>query len=164
MFEAIDFAGWPWWAIATILLALNLIKPIKELLAGMFPQLFGFLTKRAEAEQERQLFEADAERQDDVTLWSSMVQLQTEAIRQNEKLLDFIIQRLDTRLSELAQTIKQELGQIRQELDDIGNRWLTASKETIQNKSQVHLLTIEISKLVDKMGHLENKLGAFEDD
>ncbi len=53
MFESIDFAGWPWWAIATILLALNLIKPTKELLAGMFPQLFGFLTKQAEAERER---------------------------------------------------------------------------------------------------------------
>lgn len=44
MFEGIDFTGWPWWAVATILLAINVFK---QPLSNLSPQLFGFLTKRS---------------------------------------------------------------------------------------------------------------------
>ncbi len=47
MFEAIDFAGWPWWAIAIIVLAINAFNLLKQPLSKLFPTTLGFLTKRS---------------------------------------------------------------------------------------------------------------------
>lgn len=151
---AIDLNSWPVWAVLT-LMALNLLK---EPLSKNFPLIFGFLTRPIEAKRERQQFFDDAERQDDIAIMQSMMKLQSQAIQQNERLLDFIINRMDTRLKEVAEAIRSEMAEIRQELTDINNRWLTATKQMSNNQNQMHLMTIEISQLVEKFDKADQRL------
>jgi DNA anti-recombination protein RmuC len=153
----IDFTAWPIWLIA-LLFALNLFK---EPLARMFPVFFSFLTSRAKWEAEQRAIKDEAERQDDIAILSAMVQLQTETIKQNERLLDFILSRLNSRLTEMGETIKAELQSIRQELNDINNRWLAASVESNKAASQHQLTRAELVRLIDRFEAVEKKLIVF---
>jgi hypothetical protein len=149
-----DLNGWPVWAVL-VFLALNLIK---EPLSKNFPQIFGFMTRPFDDRRERQLFQDDAERQDDIAIMQSMMRLQSQTIQQNERLLDFIINRMDTRLREVAEAIRAEMTDIRTELNDINGRWLTATKQMSNSQNQTHLMTVEISKLVDKFEKTDQRL------
>ena len=130
----------------------------KSPIAKLFPAWFGFLTVQADTRSRIEEIEAEGNRQDDVVLWEAMVRLQTEALRQNEKLLDFIIHQLDARISDLAALIKDELGTIRQELTDISQRWLAAMQQTSQSSAHTQLLKVEIVRLVDKMEEVERQI------
>lgn len=153
----IDFTSWPVWLIA-LLIILNLFK---QPLARLFPGLFSAFVEKARFDAEQKAIEAEGERQDDIAILSAMVQLQTEAIKQNERLLDFIISRLDDRLTELGQTIKSELQAIRHELADINQRWLTASVESNKAASQHQLTRVEITHLIDRFEKIERQLLIF---
>ncbi len=154
MVEGIDTSSWPIWLIIVVMV-LNLLKsPI----AKLFPDWFGFLTVQANTRSRIEEIEAEGNRQDDVVLWEAMVRLQTEALRQNEKLLDFIIHQLDARISDLAALIKDELGAVRQELTDISQRWLAAMQQTSQSSAYMQLLRTEIVRLVDKMEEIERQI------
>ena len=154
MFEGFDTSSWPGWLIIVVLV-LNLFKsPI----AKLFPVWFGFLTVRADTRSRIEEIEAEGNRQDEVALWESMVRMQTESLRQNEKLLDFIIHQLDARISELASLIKEELGAVRQELADISQRWLAAMQHASQSSAHTQLLKVEIVRLVDKMEEVERQI------
>ena len=154
MLEGFDTSSWPGWLIIVVLL-LNLFKsPI----AKLFPAWFGFLTARADTRSRIEEIEAEGNRQDEVALWESMVRMQTESLRQNEKLLDFIIHQLDDRISELASLIKEELGAVRQELTDISQRWLAAMQHASQSSAHTQLLKVEIVRLVDKMEEVERQI------
>lgn len=150
----IDFNSWPLWLIVIWMF----IVTFRNQIASIFPTLGNILGAQIESKRHLEEMEAEGERQDELALWSSMVHLQTEAIRQNEKLLDFIIRRLDQRLIEMGETIKQELGSVRHELSDMTNRWLVASKEASSSHNEVHLLRNEIVRLIDKMEAIERHI------
>lgn len=156
-FDGLDVSAWPWWALALIIILIQFREPLSK----VFPSFFGLLTHKAQAERERVENMEEAERQDDIAVFQTMIRLQTETLRQNEKLLDFIINRLDTRLIELAANLKSELGAIRHELEDISQRWLQSTRESQQAANQHHLLKIEISRLVDRMEGMEKEMYAF---
>lgn len=150
----IDFTSWPVWTVAT-LLALNLLK---QPLANLWPNLFGFLTTRAEAAKEQRLFEADAGRQDEVAIISAMVSLQQQIVKQNADLFNFIKDRLDKRLEAQSALINQKFQDFEQRLRDIDNRWIAASRQSDGLKNEIAMFRNEITRMVDEFADLQREL------
>ena len=113
---------------------------------------------QSEHEQERATAQLDFDRQDEITILSSMIALQTEGIRQNEKLLGYLMSSLDNKIAAGFESIRLEMVEVRQELRDIGDRWLAASKEIGGVKSHLTVFSHELVQLVDKMRVIERHL------
>lgn len=147
-----DLIHLPAWAIV-VLLIINRLR-----LANVLPQIFGLWRTQSEQEQERATAQLDFDRQDEITILSSMIALQTKAIHQNEKLLEYLMSSLDTRIATGFERIRLEMVEVRQELRDIGDRWLAASKEIGGVKSQLTVFSHELVQLVDKMRAIERHI------
>ena len=147
-----DLIHLPAWAIV-IMLIINRLG-----LAKVMPNLFGIWRNQSEQEQERATAQLDFDRQDEITILSSMIALQTEGIRQNEKLLGYLMSSLDSKIATGFESIRLEMVEVRQELRDIGDRWLAASKEIGGVKSHLTVFSHELVQLVDKMRVIERHL------
>jgi len=146
------------WVAAFILLALNLLKVP---LANLMPKVFGHFTRIKELEAETAYEKAAADRQDDIAVMQAMIKLQTDIVRQNDRLLDFVTSRFDARFVELSSTVKEEMAAVRKELSETNERLLVIGREVakFQAESQVYrheLVSLadrvrEVSLLVDKL-------------
>lgn len=151
----IDFSQWPVWAVLFALGLYFLKKPIAKGITTLFD---GFRSK-GESSREREEIEAMGERQDEVALWSAMVNLQRQTIKQNEQLLDFVAKTVTGELKEIAKSIKDEVG-------DIEKRWLTAAQQIEQSKAQITLMRMELTRVGDRLSGVEKQterlLGQYE--
>lgn len=150
----IDITGWPVWIVA-ILLAINILR---QPLANLWPNLFGFLTMRAETVREQRLFETDANRQDEVAIISAMVSLQQQIVKQNADLFNYIKDRLDKRLEAQSALINQKFQDFEQRLRDIDNRWIAASRQSDGLKNEIAMFRNEITRMVDEFADLQREL------
>lgn len=100
----------------------------------------------------------DAERQDNIAIMQSMFQLQDRTIKQNERLIDFLMTSIDVRLKEIVTTIKTEISGVHTDLGDISKRWLSATAQMSNTQNQSHIMTIEISKLVERVDRINRRL------
>jgi hypothetical protein len=95
-----------------------------------------------------------AERQEEVALWGQMVRLQTQVIAQNEMLLDFVTKKLDGNLESFA-------GEVREELRDIEKRWLAASDVLNQNRGEMQIMRMELTRLADQYKQFEERVASL---
>lgn len=143
----IDFTQWPVWAV---LIALALFFFWKPLGKGLTTIIDAFRSK-GESKRERQEIEAIGERQDEVALWSAMVNLQRQTIEQNKLLLDFVAETVTGELRDIAKSIKTEVG-------DVEKRWLAVFQQMEKSTAALTLMTMELTRLGDRLTEIEKQI------
>jgi hypothetical protein len=151
----------PTWA-AIILALIAWFRP--QIQAAIQARL-GIGQKRTAHQLDLETAKLDAELQDDVALWSSMVHLQTQSIEQNKKLLDVIIKSLDGELKRIAQLVKEELSEIERrwlavtkELTDTRNE---ISREIAQTRNEMRIMKVELVRMSDGYQRLEQSIAVL---
>lgn len=123
-------------------------------LAGLAGLLKVLAPKAFDALLERLRFRADAERQDDIALWQSMVRLQTQTLNQNQQLVDFIISLVEGDLRDIAVAIRQGLGELQA-------RWLDVIGDLTAIRSEQQAIRTELSRLADRQARYEERLASM---
>ena len=103
----------------------------------------------AEAEDKReQAAEAAAvDRQEEITIVSQVIALQTRLVRQNDELIKF-----------MTATIDHSLNEIKLEIHDIDQRWLTVSNEFGARSKEHQTIHTEITRLIDMLKGMEQRV------
>jgi hypothetical protein len=91
------------------------------------------------------------ERQEDVALLSQVVNLQAQLLRQNDTLIGYMTKKLDDDLQKLALELHHEL-------QDIEQRWLSASRELANGAAKQELTGMNLAKLADNYKSLEERI------
>lgn len=134
------------WALLVLVVA-NVVALVKMLT----PKIFDAFISQKEQDYE-------AERQDDVAMWSNIMLLQKETTAQNKKLIDYFIHDLRSDLAALRSDLERFDGKLDANLKDIDKRWLASSKELGNLHNQQRILTSEISHLSETLENLRNRL------
>lgn len=158
----------PAWVTAIAVVLYVLREPI----AKAIPPAFNIFGRRSEHEAKmRELAEqraedkADFERQDNIAIMQSMMSLQGEAIRQNEKLLDFLMDRLDRQIVAIGEDVrerlsgvKEDIAGVRRNLDEIKQRWAEAYTASDKSTAELAIVRQEVATLVIQMRRAEEKI------
>jgi hypothetical protein len=119
----------------------------------LIPKAFDAAVKRSQSreverardkEHERALEagEQTAERQEQMALWTQMVELQTRVIGQNESLLEFVTKKAGDDLQGFAQETQARCAEAKV-------WWEKAARQMIQNQGEMQLVRMELSRVAD---------------
>ncbi len=115
--------------------------------------------EKADAARDKREQAAEAaavERQEEITIVSQVIALQTRLVKQNDELIKFMTGTIDHELIEIKQ--KLELSEIKQELYDIDQRWLVVSKELGQASKERQATDAQISILMEMYKRTEERI------
>jgi len=87
------------------------------------------------------------ERDDEKAIISQVVNLQAQLVKQNDTLIAFVIK-----------DAAEEFKKLHTELQDIEDRWLTASRELADGRAKQHITSMEVARLADNYKSLEERI------
>jgi archaellum component FlaC len=103
---------------------------------------------RGSKEKREQAAEAAAvERQEEITIVSQVIALQTRLVKQNDELIKF-----------MTGTIDHSLNEIKQEIYDIDQRWLTVSKEFGDRSREHQTIQMQVGALIETLKRMEERV------
>jgi signal transduction histidine kinase len=102
--------------------------------------------KASEEQREQAAEAAAADRQEEITLVSQVVALQTRLVRQNDELIKF-----------MTETIAASLNGIKLAIDDIDQRWLSVSGEMGERSMEHRRLEMSITAMIEALRRMEER-------
>lgn len=106
--------------------------------------------EEARSKREQAAEAAAVERQEEITIVSQVIALQTRLVRQNDELIKF-----------MTATIDHSLIEIKQEIYDIDQRWLTVSREFGERSKEHQTIQMQVQALIETLRRMEERYNSL---